>query len=247
MKNTTNNIKNNSSKDSTPRTCVSYSRISCESFSKENLSLTAQARKIASYAEFSGLNIIGEFSEVFSGKSADNREEFQKAIKLAKKTKSVFVVYSLSRFARSTTDALLLSDELNRAGCELVLLQEKIDTTTSAGRLFFSITASFASYERELISERTSNALSVKRQANKRISGYTPLGYDLAENGVDLIENKNEQKIISRIKNLREEGFSFYKISQILNAENIKTKNGKNFAPNTVRTILIRQSKLATA
>ena len=113
--------------------------------------------------------------------------------------------------------------------------------------MFFSITASFASYERELISERTSNALSGKRQANKRISGYTPLGYDLAENGVDLIENKTEQKIISRIKNLREEGFSFYKISQILNAENIKTKNGKNFAPNTVRTILLRQSKLATA
>ena len=247
VKNTTNNINNNSSKESTPRTCVSYARISCESSSEENLSLTAQIKKNAAYAEFSGLEVIGEFTEIFSGKSADNREEFQKALKLAKKTKSVFVVYSLSRFARSTTDALLLSDELNKAGCELVLLQEKIDTTTSAGRLFFSITASFASYERELISERTANALSVKRQANKRISGYTPLGYDLAENGEDLIENKNEQKIITRIKNLRAEGFSFYKISQVLNAEKIKTKTGKKFAPNTVRTILIRQAKLATA
>ena len=247
MKNTTNNINNNSSKESTPRTCVSYSRISSEARSEDNLSLTAQMRKNAAYAEFSGLKIIGEFSEVFSAKSADNRKEFQKALKLAKRNKSVFVVYSLSRFARSTTDALLLSEELNRAGCELVLLQEKIDTTTSAGRLFFSITASFASYERELISERTANALSVKRDDNKRISGYIPLGYELAENGEDLIPNKTEQKIITRIKNLKAEGFTNYKIAKVLNAEKIKTKTGKNFAPNTITTILTRCAKLATA
>ena len=247
MKNTTNINKNNSSKESTPRTCVSYARLSCNSDSKDNLSLIAQTKKNALYAEFSGLKIIGEFTEVFSGKSADNREEFQKALKLAKKNKSVFVVYSLSRFARSTTDAILLSEDLNSAGCELVLLQEKIDTTTSAGRLFFSITASFASYERELISERTTNALSVKRQDNKRISGFTPLGYDLAENGEDLIPNKAEQKLILRIKYLREEGFSFGRIAKILNGEKIKTKTGKNFAPNTIRTILIRHTKLASA
>lgn len=248
MKNTTNPTKNNklvSEFNTNARAAVIYSRISCESENAENLSLTAQTEKSRSYASLNDLNIVGEFTEIFSAKSAENRPELQKALKLAKKKKAVLIVYSLSRFARSTTDALLLSDELNNSGCDLVLLQEKIETNTSSGRLFFSICASFCEYERQLISERTANALSVKRNNNKRISGYIPFGYTLAENEIDLVPKKDEQKTIARIKNLRAEGFSFGRVAQILNAENIKTKTGKAFAPNTIRTILLRQAKLA--
>lgn len=248
MKTTTNPKKLttlNSEYNPNTRSAVIYSRISCNSDSLENLSLTAQTEKSRAYANLNDLNVVGEFTEVFSAKSADNRPELQKALKLAKKNKAVLIVYSLSRFARSTTDALLLSDELNNSGCDLVLLMEKIETNTSSGRLFFSICASFCEYERQLISERTANALSVKRNANKRISGHIPFGYTLSENEVDLIPKKSEQKTIVRIKNLRAEGFSFAKVSEILNAEKVLTKTGKKFAPNTIRQIVVRQAKLA--
>ena len=226
------------------RKAFSYSRISVQSDNDQNLSLTAQRAKARAYCELNGLELLGEFSEVYSAKNAKDREEFQKCLKAAKKEKAVIICYNLSRFARNTSEALFLSDELKKAGCDLVLIQEQINTDTSSGRLFFTLCASFAEYERQLISERTRMALGVKREANKRISGRIPYGFKLAKNGVDLIPVPKEAKVIARMKNLKAEGFTFVKISQILNAEKIKTKNGKKWFPATIRNTLARQAKL---
>jgi DNA invertase Pin-like site-specific DNA recombinase len=80
------------------------------------------------------------------------------------------VFYSLSRLARSTKDAIAISERLSRAGADLVSLSEKIDTTSAAGKMIFRLLAVLAEFERDLISERTKAALSVKREKRERIS-----------------------------------------------------------------------------
>ena len=52
-------------------------------------------------------------------------------------------------------------------------------------------------------------------------------------------------EIIDRMKKLRVEGLSCYKIAKILNDEKIKTKNGFEFFPATINKILQRWDKLA--
>ena len=94
-------------------------------------------------------------------------------------------------------------------------------------------------------SKLTKAAHAKMRKNNKRISGFIPYGYDLAKNGKYLIENAQEQKIIGRMKKLRVEGLSCYKIAKILNDEKIKTKNGFEFFPTTINKILQRWDKLA--
>jgi len=125
-----------------------------------SLSAEAQLAQCRSYCEFHNLEIAGEYKdELISGKDAKNRLEFQQAIKQVCQEKGVLVVYSLSRFARSTLDAITYVDRLNAAKADLASLKEQLDTTTPAGRLVFKILASFAEFEREQSNERTADAM----------------------------------------------------------------------------------------
>lgn len=48
--------------------------------------------------------------------------------------RAAVAVYSLRRLARSTKDALAVSERLAKSGADLVSLSERIDTMTNAGR-----------------------------------------------------------------------------------------------------------------
>ena len=69
------------------RKAYSCSRISVQSDNDQNLSLMAQKAKARAFCELNGLELLGEFSEVYSAKNAKDREEFQKCLKAAKKKK----------------------------------------------------------------------------------------------------------------------------------------------------------------
>jgi DNA invertase Pin-like site-specific DNA recombinase len=59
-------------------------------------------------------------------------------------------------------------------GVQFVSLDDGIDTSTPAGRLFMQIRGAFAEYERGLIVERTKAGLEVARRRGKRF-GRPPL------------------------------------------------------------------------
>lgn len=84
----------------------------------------------------------------------------------------VVVCYSLSRLSRSTKDAIEISEELDRRGVQLVSLTEGIDTTTPAGRMYFTIIAAFAQMQREQIAENTKAGLEAARARGR--SGGRP-------------------------------------------------------------------------
>jgi DNA invertase Pin-like site-specific DNA recombinase len=52
-----------------------------------------------------------------------------------------------------------VSGLLQERGVDLVCLDQPIDTTTPQGKLFFTILAAFAEFERDLIRERTRDGL----------------------------------------------------------------------------------------
>ena len=58
-----------------------------------------------------------------------------------------FVVYSLSRLARSTRDTIEIADRLDRDGADSSSLSERIDTTTAAGKMAFRMMAVLAEFE----------------------------------------------------------------------------------------------------
>jgi DNA invertase Pin-like site-specific DNA recombinase len=136
------------------------------------------------------------------------------------------VVYSLSRLSRSTASTIALADALGRSGADLVSLTEQIDTSTAAGRMVFRMLATLAEFERDLIAERTRNALAVKH-ANHERTGGVPFGFDLASNGTDLVPNAKQQEALQLITELRSAGLSLRDIADQLTARQIPTAKGK--------------------
>jgi len=80
------------------------------------------------------------------------------------------VVWKMDRLGRSLKHLIELVNYLNELGIGFKSLQESIDTTTSAGKLFFHIFGSLAEFERDIITERTQAGLKAAR-ARGRLGG----------------------------------------------------------------------------
>ena len=167
-----------------PRKVVGYVRVSTTAQAEEGVSLEAQRERIAAWARSQGLDVAEIFEDAgMSGKRAANRPGLQAALAAACRQKAVFAVYSLSRAARSTTDALAIADRLQRAGADFASLSESLDTTSPAGRMMFTMLAAVAQFEREINAERTRMALGQLRAKGHRVSGLAPYGFTFDTDG----------------------------------------------------------------
>lgn len=73
------------------------------------------------------------------------------------------VVWKLDRLGRSTPHLLSITEELRQRGVHFRTLTEAIDTSTPAGRLMFTMMAAIATFERDLIVERTRAGMAAAR------------------------------------------------------------------------------------
>lgn len=97
------------------------------------------------------------YADVMTG-SAASRPQWDACRKALRKGDSL-VITKLDRAGRSLRHLLEISDELDKKGVTLNVLDQGIDTSTSHGRLLFGLLATVSEFERALISERTKNAM----------------------------------------------------------------------------------------
>ena len=92
-----------------------------------------------------------------------------------------------------------------------------------------------AQWERDIISERTRDALQFMKKDMKLV-GAVPFGYN-CNNGL-LSPNPDEAVIVEKMIALRKRGKSYQKIAAHLNAKEIPSKNGGKWHPKTVMGVL---------
>lgn len=189
---------------------VSYYRFSPRRQAAECVSIETQAARIHPYCQAQGWQLAVECEDrEASGGSMDGRPGLEQALAEACQRKAVLVVYSLSRLARSTKDALEIADRLNAAGAHLASLHEHIDTTSAMGRFAFTLFAALAQLEREQIAERTSDAMLRRQSDGESMGGNPPAGKMRVEVGTKMVRNdetgKFEVKPVCRLEDCPEE------------------------------------------
>lgn len=84
-------------------------------------------------------------------------------------------VWRLDRLFRSTRHMLEVAEDLEARGVALRSLRDAIDTTTSTGRFFFTVTSAVAQLEADLIRERTAAGLEAARASGTQLGRPTSI------------------------------------------------------------------------
>ena len=180
--------------------------------------------------------------EGVSGKSIRGRPGLLSALQdLSDAEADGLVVCKLDRLSRTTTDLLGLIDRASQDGWQVHSIQEHLDTTSSHGRFVVGILSLLAQMEREQTAERTRYALAELRRRGKRVSGRPPFGYRF--DGDNVVEESGEQKLLSRILELRGEGLGARRIARRLNDAGIKNPRTRRWWTHGTIGDLLRTAK----
>lgn len=212
---------------------IIYSRVSTDD-QGDNNSLPTQVAACRRYAEQQGFEVVAELQDVLSGSVID-RPGLAKAREVIRAGgASVLIVYSQDRLTRSVAHMLLIADELKAAKAALHTVSRGASADSPEGRLFDTIEASFAEYERLKIRERMVRGKAGKAASGRAIgSAIAPYGYRWGGKGRDkeLIVDETEAAVIRQIYGWYLEGISVANIVRRLGAAGIAqpsvTRSGK--------------------
>lgn len=206
---------------------IAYIRVSTDKQADQGHSLLAQQEKIQAYASLYDLDIIETVIETGSAKNL-NRDGLQGALAQIKSGKAdALIVVKLDRLTRSVADlGYLVSSYFAKAG--LLSVSEQIDTRSASGRLVLNVLASVSQWEREAIGERTSAVRQSMKANGLYCGGSVPYGQMLVSG--ELVNNPQEQAIISKAKTLKAEGHSLRAIATMFSQEGLKTRKDTDFS-----------------
>jgi DNA invertase Pin-like site-specific DNA recombinase len=228
---------------------VLYARFSPRPNADECDSVEKQLERCGAYSTGHGYRVGGKHADKdLSGANAHNRPGLQAAIAEACRRKGVLVVYSLSRLARCTRDAIDVAEKLNAAGADLAVIVECVNTRSPMGRFVFTLFSALAQLEREQIAERTSSAMLRHQQNGRRMThaAYCPFGKQLdPADPARLIDHPEEQAAIAAILSARSRGKGLKAIAAQLQGQGLTCRGGR-WHHTTIRAILRRESLVAS-
>lgn len=205
-----------------------YARVSTQLQVNDGVSLDVQERNLQNAAQLAGYeNVELVREEGRSGKSISGRPALTDALKRldSGEAKALFVT-RIDRLARSTQDFLSIVDRANKNGWRLVMLDLNLDTSSYQGRFVVTIMSALAEMERGIIAERQKDV-----HKDRRARGVV-WGVDMGP------KNKTPEEVKQRVIAERASGFSYRKIADGLNRDQVPTQNGRQWYPTTVKNLL---------
>lgn len=204
---------------------VIYTRCSTGDRDRSGLGLEAQARQAQGYADLYGFDVAAMESENgVSGRLAPDKRPVLGPVldALDRGIYQTLIVATLDRLGRNAADILAVADRATRKGWDLVVLDLRLDTSTPVGKLAFSMLAAVAEFERNVIAERTRNALAELKAKGKRVGR----------------PSEQSPEAVAMIRILKAEGKSLNAIAKILNAADVPTARKGRWYPSTVSAVL---------
>ncbi len=191
---------------------IGYVRVSTEEQDIRN-----QELEIRRYADSKNI-IINEFIQLEISSRKNQKERRIEEIKTKLSEKDNLIVSELSRLGRSTKEVLFLLDELKEKGVIVHLIKQNLvldkNSSDPMSKVLLTILASFGELERDLISQRTKEALKSKKE-----SGVI-LGRPKGTTGKSKLDGKEKE-----IKDFLSKGISKSSIAKILDCDRSTLNN----------------------
>jgi DNA invertase Pin-like site-specific DNA recombinase len=190
--------------------------------------LEAQRRAILAECQRRGWHLVKTIEDAGYSARDLRRPGIQEALRVLERGEaSALVVAKLDRLSRSMLDFSKLMAKATREHWALVALDVAVDTSTPSGEAMANMLATFSQFERRLISQRTKEALAVKKASGVRL-GRPPT---------------MPKAVVRRIQRQRARGDTLRKIAQDLNESGVPTaQGGAQWYAATVRHVLLRTS-----
>lgn len=211
---------------------VGYVRVSTEEQGRSGLGLEAQEAAIRRAAAERGWELVAIELDTASGASRKRRPGLAAALTRCHSGEAEgLVVAKLDRLSRSLLDFASLVEEAQRGRFALVVLDQDFDLSTAAGRAMAGMLAVFATFERDLCSERTKAALAAARSRGIRL-GRPPL---------------LPQEALQRVADLRGRSLSLRQVAARLNSDGVPAPAGGRWDHAAVRRVLLRAARAQAA
>jgi site-specific DNA recombinase len=196
---------------------------------------------------------VKTYKDETSGKDIKGRPRFQEMITDAENQLfDGICTYDNDRFSRSTKDVLNIMDELLTYGVKLhIYTLRHIDIYSDQGRFILTNFAAFSEFFRGQLASKI--RVGVKQKMKNEWFGQAPYGYTIVSDVVGnrkkntrLVENPEEQEVLTIMRQLRDECKSYNEIAKYLDEHKIKTRYTRkdkqsNWYSTTVRNILNRK------
>ena len=214
----------------TTKTAIGYVRVSTQEQVSEGVSLDEQRDKLRTHCRFHGIKLIDiKADEGISGGTLE-RPGLRAALEMIRRGRAnTLIVVKLDRLSRSLRDVCTLVEEFfSDERYHLLSLCGMVNTHSAAGRMVLMNLANYAQFEREMISERTRDALRHILAQGVRL-GPAPYGYEFSQD-VDadgrrlLVPLAHEQEVLCKIKGMRAEGLKLHEIARRLNESKIPAR-----------------------
>jgi len=208
---------------------IIYLRVSTQDQADSGLGLDAQMSACLKKAGELGATEILTFTDagVSGATEAEKRPGLAQALATVR-SGDVIIVAKRDRLSRDLDIASAVEKTLRKKKVRFISAagegSEPLSEDTGAlmQRRMFQV---FAEIERQMIRDRTRQALAVKKSRNER-TGNIPYGYMLSDDGIHLESNPDEQRTIDYIHTLRAAGLSFEAVVRRLNGEGVRTRKG---------------------
>lgn len=214
---------------------VAYCRVSKADLERGvSLGLEDQIEKVNSFFNLSsGRKLLKVFVENgVSAKNIKDRPVFQEMLDYIKKNNvQGIVVNNVTRLSRRLYDVIsLVNNQLKDV--ELISLDmPNIDYGSPVGMFILQNLACVAELERNLIIQRTKNALNQKKKNNEALGARDRERFGYRNVDGRLVENPDELGVIQQVKEMRSAGISYADISKSLYDSGKTNRKGNAFAP----------------
>lgn len=212
-----------------PKVAVAYVRVSTE---EQSLGPQAQRDAVARWAASHGVQVAAVFEDagVSGGTAMEKRPALLAALgALREHGAGLLVAAKRDRIARDPMITALIEQAAGRSGAVVSTADGASDGAGPEGALMRGIVDVFAAYERGVIRSRTRAALCVKKTRGERV-GAVPYGFQLAADGVHLVENQAEQAVMTQVRDLRCAGLSLRGVVTECERRGLASRSGRPFA-----------------